>query len=58
MAFKIDEKDVNFCLFEWLDLNKLLAFDAYKDQSLDLYKMVLGEGIKFRRRYQVRFAQT
>lgn len=49
MAFKIDEKDVNFCLFEWLDLNKLLTFDAYKDQSLDLYKMVLGEGLKFAR---------
>lgn len=49
MAFKIDERDVNFCLFEWLDLNKLLSFEAYKDQSLDLYKMVLGEALKFAR---------
>lgn len=49
MAFKVDENDVNFTLFEWLKIGKLLSFDAFKEQNEELYKMVIEEGRKFAR---------
>lgn len=47
MTYKIDEKDLNFNLFEWIQMGKLTAFDACKEHNEELYKMVLGEGLKF-----------
>jgi alkylation response protein AidB-like acyl-CoA dehydrogenase len=48
MTYKIDEKDVEFNLFEWLQIGtKLPLMDAYKEHGEDLYKMIIGEGLKF-----------
>lgn len=47
MTYKADERDVEFNLFEWLDLKKILGFEAFREHTIDLYKMVLKEGLKF-----------
>lgn len=49
MAYLVDERDVEFALFEWLDLATLFKYDDYREQSIDLYKMVLSEALKFAR---------
>lgn len=47
MAFFIDERDFHFTLFEYLNFGQLTGFDPYREQTEDLYKMVLGEVHKF-----------
>ena len=44
--FRRDDRDPKFVLFEYLDLEKLLTYEAYKDFSLDDFKMILEEGYK------------
>ncbi len=45
--YKVDERDVHFNLFEYLKAQDLNAFEKYKDHNEELYKMVIGEALKF-----------
>ncbi|MFA6448632.1 MAG: acyl-CoA dehydrogenase [bacterium] len=47
MAFRVDKRDMQFILKEVLDINKLLAFDAFKDFTIADFDMALEQGIKF-----------
>ncbi|MEW5724024.1 MAG: acyl-CoA dehydrogenase [Thermodesulfobacteriota bacterium] len=44
--YKRDARDTKFVLFEQLDLNKLLSYEAYKDFSAEDLNMVIDEGLK------------
>ena len=44
--FRRDDRDPKFVLFEYLDLEKLLTYEAFKDFSLEDFKMILDEGYK------------
>ncbi|MBA4393170.1 MAG: acyl-CoA dehydrogenase, partial [Desulfobacca sp.] len=44
--FRRDDRDSKFVLFEYLDLERLLTYQAYKDFSLEDFKMILDEGMK------------
>jgi alkylation response protein AidB-like acyl-CoA dehydrogenase len=44
--FRRDDRDPKFVLFEYLDPEKLLAYEAFKDFSLEDFKMILEEGYK------------
>lgn len=46
MDFLIDERDIQFVLFEYLGVEKLLEFDRWKDFDIDDFKMTLSEAIK------------
>ncbi|MBF0105995.1 MAG: acyl-CoA dehydrogenase [Deltaproteobacteria bacterium] len=46
-TYKVDERDVHFNIFEYLNIKELTAYDKYKDQNEELYKMILNEGLKF-----------
>ena len=46
MDFIVDRRDIEFVLFEYLGIEKLLKFDQWKDFTLDDFKMTLGEAIK------------
>ena len=45
--FRIDERDVAFALYEWLDLDRLLGMEKYADYDIDTIKMVVNEAAKF-----------
>ncbi len=47
MAYKVDMRDIYFNLFEKLEVGNLSDFEAYKDFSVDDYKMILDEAEKF-----------
>lgn len=47
MPFIIDEKDVNFCVFDWLNAGELAKLEKFKDHNEELFRMILTEGIKF-----------
>ncbi|MCU0579635.1 MAG: acyl-CoA dehydrogenase [Desulfobacterota bacterium] len=47
--FRRDDRDPNFVLFEVLDLERLLRYEAFQDFTLDDFKMILGEGRKVAR---------
>lgn len=47
MPYLCDERDIHFNIFEYLPVESLLARPEYTDQSVDMYKMVLTEGLKF-----------
>src|SRR3990167_7091523 len=47
MTYKVDERDLEFNLFEWLDLKKILSFETFQEHRVDLYKMILKESLKF-----------
>ena len=47
MSYLVNEKDVEFNLFEWLGVSDLVSYESFKDHNDDLYKMVVSEGIKF-----------
>lgn len=49
MAYLVNERDIEFTLFEWLNLGELTKYEDYKEQSVELYKMVLTEALKFAR---------
>jgi 3-(methylthio)propanoyl-CoA dehydrogenase len=44
--FRRDDRDSKFVLFEYLDLERLLKYEAYKDFGLEDFKMILDEGLK------------
>ncbi len=44
--FRRDDRDPKFVLFEYLDLEKLLTYEAFKDFTLEDFKMILEEGYK------------
>lgn len=47
MAYLLDERDVNFNLFEYLNVGELPKLPAFAEHSEDMYKMIIGEAIKF-----------
>ncbi|MBI5606317.1 MAG: acyl-CoA dehydrogenase C-terminal domain-containing protein [Deltaproteobacteria bacterium] len=47
--FRRDDRDPKFVLFETLDLQRLLQYEAFKDFSLEDFKMILDEGLKVAR---------
>lgn len=49
MAYLVNERDIDFTLFEWLNIGALTQYDDFKEQNPDLYKMVLTEALKFAR---------
>ncbi|MBX7148782.1 acyl-CoA dehydrogenase [bacterium] len=47
MTYLANLNDLEFNLFEFLDISKILALTPYADHSVDMYKMVLSEALKF-----------
>jgi alkylation response protein AidB-like acyl-CoA dehydrogenase len=47
MPYITDERDIEFNLFEYLNMGELTERDRFKDHNVDLYKMVASEGLKF-----------
>jgi alkylation response protein AidB-like acyl-CoA dehydrogenase len=45
----VDNEDIEFCLFEWLDIGKLQDVAKYEDFDEQTLQMLLREGIKFAR---------
>lgn len=45
--YYVDERDIKFQLFEYLEVEKLLESDVYKQFSKEEFEMVIGEAIKF-----------
>ncbi len=45
--FVFDLRDVQFVLFEQLDIAKLLAYEAYRDFEKGELEVILAEGVKF-----------
>ncbi len=45
--FRVDERDAAFVLFEYLDLDKLLAVDKYADYDRETCEMIVREAAKF-----------
>jgi alkylation response protein AidB-like acyl-CoA dehydrogenase len=46
MDFIVAERDIQFVLFEYLQMQKLLEFPRWKDYDVDTLKMTLAEAIK------------
>lgn len=46
-AYKVDERDVFFNIFEYLNCAEITQFDPYKEHNVDLYQMALKEALKF-----------
>ncbi|MBW2060124.1 MAG: acyl-CoA dehydrogenase [Deltaproteobacteria bacterium] len=44
--FDRDDRDAKFLLFEHLEVDKLLKYDAYKDFTTDDFSMIVDEAIK------------
>ncbi len=44
--FRRNDRDLKFVLFEQLDIDKLLSYEAYKDFSVDDFTMIIDEAIK------------
>lgn len=44
--FDRDDRDTKFLLFEHLEVDKLLEYDAYKDFTIDDFSMIIDEAIK------------
>jgi hypothetical protein len=47
MAYRVDMRDIHFNLFEKLEIGSLSAFEAYRNFTVDDYKMILKEAEKF-----------
>ncbi len=47
--FRMEDRDTKFVLFEHLNLDKILACEAYSDFSRDDFKMIVEEGLKVSR---------
>lgn len=46
MAYDIDLRDVKFQLFDWLDLDDILASETFADWDRENVELVLGEALK------------
>ncbi|MCP4667081.1 MAG: acyl-CoA dehydrogenase, partial [Deltaproteobacteria bacterium] len=44
--FRRDDRDTKFVLFEYLDMDRLLTYEAYKDFSVDDFTMIVDEALK------------
>jgi len=44
--FNRDDRDLKFVLFEYLDIEKLLSYEAYKDFSIEDFSMIIDEALK------------
>ncbi len=44
--FRRDDRDLKFLLFEHLDLDRLLGYEAYQDFSADDFNMIIDEALK------------
>jgi len=44
--FRRDDRDLKFVLFEHLDVDRLLAYEVYKDFSTDDFSMIIDEALK------------
>lgn len=44
--FRRDSRDAKFVLFEYLGIEKLLKYDAYKDFGIDDFSMIIDEALK------------
>ena len=44
-----DDRDLKFVLLEYLDVDKLLTYEAYKDFSVDDFSMIVEEALKVSR---------
>jgi hypothetical protein len=44
--FRRDARDIEFLLFEHMDVDKLLSYEAYKDFSVDDFRMIIDEAMK------------
>jgi len=47
--FRRDTRDIEFLLFEHLDIGKILSYEAYKDFSEDDFRMIIDEALKVSR---------
>ena len=43
----VDSEDIEFCLFEWLDIGQLRQFDRYADFDEETLRLLVTEGLKF-----------
>ena len=46
-TYKVDERDVQFNLFEYLNIGALSEYERFKDYNEEVYKMVVTEALKF-----------
>ena len=44
--FRRDDRDLRFVLFEHLDMEKLLAYEAYQDFTVEDFGMMIDEALK------------
>ena len=44
--FNRDDRDLKFVLFEYLDMEKLLSYEAYQDFSTEDFNMIIDEALK------------
>lgn len=44
--FRRDARDIEFMLFEHMDVDKLLSYEAYKNFSVDDFRMIIDEAMK------------
>ena len=44
--FQRNDRDARFVLFEYLDMERLLAYEAFKDFEADDFRMILDESLK------------
>lgn len=47
MTYRLNQEDVEFNLFQWLDSEKITNLAPFKEHNADLQKMVLSELVKF-----------
>jgi alkylation response protein AidB-like acyl-CoA dehydrogenase len=43
----VDVEDIEFCLFEWLQVDQLQKFPKYADYDLETLNLLVTEGLKF-----------
>ena len=46
MSFTVDKRDIQFCLFEYLDIESLGKLEKYSEFNKEVYDMVLDEAMK------------
>ena len=44
--FNRDDRDLKFVLFEYLEIDKILTYEAYKDFSTEDFSMIIDEALK------------
>lgn len=42
-----DSQDIEFCLFEWLQISQLQEYSKYQDYDADTLALLVNEGLKF-----------